>query len=110
MVIDNDTRKKLLRLLYSMRTRCDGDMNYITRGIFVCSEWEDNPDNFVKWALDNGYAAGLSIHRIDRDLWYGPTNCVFMTKSGHARLHHASGHTDRPKLTWSKYKGNYGRV
>ena len=77
-----DTKKSASRL-YSiwlgMKTRCnnpnaDSYKHYGGRGIKVCDEWNDYL-TFKRWALDNGYADGLSIDRINNNGDYCPANC-----------------------------------
>lgn len=63
----------------SIKQRCNNPANqeyknYGARGIFICDEW-DVFKNFKDWALNNGYAEGLSIDRIDNDDGYYPENC-----------------------------------
>ena len=50
------------------------------RGIRMCSEWESDYFAFRTWALQNGWAAGLTIDRIDCDKDYCPENCRWIKK------------------------------
>lgn len=52
---------------------------YAERGITVCDEWKNNCDNFVRWAMVNGYKEDLYIDRIDVDKGYSPDNCRWVT-------------------------------
>ena len=49
--------------------------NYGGRGIKVCEEWINSSDNFIEWALSNGYKNDLTLDRIDVDGDYKPSNC-----------------------------------
>ena len=52
--------------------------SYGGRGIRVCDEWMKFKP-FEKWALENGYAEGLTLDRIDVDGNYEPSNCRWIT-------------------------------
>ncbi len=54
--------------------------NYGGKGIKVCEEWL-NYDNFVNWALKNGYHPSLVISRNGDEGDYTPDNCSFKTFS-----------------------------
>jgi len=58
--------------------------HYGGKGVRMCDEWFYNYPAFKKWAMDNGYAEGLQIHRIDNDGDYSPQNCKFLTPLEHA--------------------------
>lgn len=50
-------------------------------GIRICHEWLENPDEFVIWALLNGYRLskkkrGTQVNRIDKTKDYSPSNCI----------------------------------
>ena len=65
--------------------RCTNPQNtrwaeYGGRGISVCDEWRNNPENFCEWARANGYEEGLQIDRIDTDKGYSPENCRWITR------------------------------
>lgn len=73
--------KKLKSVLSMIKQRCNNPNNkdyarYGAKGITVCEEWNDT-NNFVKWALDNGYKDGLEVERKDNLKGYSPDNCIF---------------------------------
>lgn len=73
----------------NMKTRCYNHNyelyhRYGGRGIKICEEWLDF-DHFYKWSIENGYAKGLSIDRIDNDKDYSPDNCRWTTPTVQAR-------------------------
>lgn len=76
---------KLYGVWCSMKSRCNNinDKHYLdygARGISVCNEWNCDYTSFEEWALDNGYADGLSIDRIDNDGGYNPSNCRWTSR------------------------------
>lgn len=48
---------------------------YIKRGIKICKEWRESPEEFIKWSMENGYEDTLTIDRINNDKGYSPENC-----------------------------------
>lgn len=81
--------KGLFNVWQTMKARCENRnrekyKDYGGRGIKVCDEWHD-PANFVRWALNNGYAQGLQLDRIDNDGNYCPENCRFVTPKENSR-------------------------
>ena len=46
-------------------TNCPEYKWYGAIGVTVCDEWKGNPEAFVKWSLENGWAKGLHI---DKDI------------------------------------------
>jgi len=51
---------------------------YGGRGISVCLEWTKS-NEFIKWAIENGYKEGLTLDRINPDGNYEPSNCKWST-------------------------------
>lgn len=70
----------LYKVWKGIKTRClnqnDGNYtNYGGRGISVCSEWADDPKEFIRWGIRSGWERGLQIDRRNNDGNYDPNNC-----------------------------------
>lgn len=78
------SKTAICKTWYKMRQRCYNKndkayKDYGGRGITICDEWNDSPESFYKWSIENGYSDGLSIDRIDNNKGYEPSNCVWST-------------------------------
>ena len=78
--------EKIRSVYDNMMARCYKEhhkayKDYGARGISVCDEWVDSYIGFQTWCIENGYAEGLSIDRIDNNGNYEPSNCRFATKT-----------------------------
>lgn len=99
----NTQTRKIYYIIFGAKNRCynqknRGYHNYGGRGIGVYKQWLDNPDVFVKWALDNGYKEGLQLDRIDNNGNYEPNNCRFVT--------HQKNQNNKRDNIYFIYKGN----
>lgn len=87
---DRVVQGETLYLIWAgMRYRCQTDhpknKRWFGRGIKVCDEWNDFAA-FEKWALENGYQAGLSLDRHpNNDGNYEPSNCEWVTRSTNSK-------------------------
>jgi hypothetical protein len=73
-----------------MKSRCyNKDSKYYkwygAKGISICKEWLNNPQNFNNWSIDNGYKDKLSIDRIDGNKDYCPENCRWIRLEDNAK-------------------------
>lgn len=77
---------RLYRIWKNMHSRCRNphQRSYQSKALSVCTEWHKF-EPFQEWALANGYAADLSIDRIDNSLGYSPENCRWATVKTQSR-------------------------
>lgn len=69
----------------AIKTRCYNKNSksyndYGGRGIKMCREWVNDPKAFCDWALNNGWAKGLDIDRVNNNEGYSPENCRFSNR------------------------------
>ena len=86
------SKTRIYKIYTGMKTRCYNSNSsnykwYGGAGVFVCPEWLGNNgfQNFVSWALDNGYNDDLVIDRFDSSGPYSPNNCRWISASENSR-------------------------
>ncbi len=84
------SKSSLYNIWNGMKFRCYNPKSesykyYGGRGIKVCDDWENDAENFMEWAMSNGYEEGLTIDRIDSDKDYCPENCRWISKGDQAK-------------------------
>lgn len=84
------TGTRIYRIYKNMKTRCYNKKTecfkyYGGKGITICDEWLNDPQNFISWALSHGYNDNLTIERKDSNKEYSPVNCEFITQTEQAR-------------------------
>lgn len=109
------TKDPLYQVWRGMKDRCLNPNSkerkyYGGRGIEICDQWKDDFQAFYDWSINNGYAKGLSIDRIDNNGNYSPDNCRWATRSMQARnkrdtvIVNVCGIT-KPLAEWSEISG-----
>lgn len=83
------------------RCNCINDneyKHYGGRGITVCEEWSGKYgfENFLKWAMSNGYSDNLTIDRINVNGNYEPSNCRWVGNDTQAN--------NKQNTIWVTYK------
>lgn len=81
------SKTRLYGIFSGMKSRCYNSNDkhfkwYGAKGITICDEWicENGIQNFIEWALNNGYEEHLTIDRIDTNGNYEPSNCQWVTR------------------------------
>lgn len=81
-----EDRDRLARIHRIMIKRCY-DENYISYknygelGIRVDSEWLEDKNKFILWAVNNGYRKWLNIDRINKRGNYNSDNCIWVIRA-----------------------------
>lgn len=81
---DENPIYRLKIIFRSMYARCyhqknKSYKNYGARGITICEDWLFSVDNFIYWAMSNGYEKGKEIDRKNNEGSYSPENCQWVS-------------------------------
>lgn len=84
-----ETNERLYNIWKGVKARCLNKnkkrySDYGGRGIKICEEWK-NAENFIQWALENGYKDNLTLERINVNGNYEPSNCKWVTTKEQAK-------------------------
>jgi hypothetical protein len=93
-----------------MKSRCYNEnsksfKDYGAKGVVVCDEWVNNPQEFIEWAISNGYDDTLTIDRINPYGNYEPSNCRLVGKtvqSQNTRLISSTNRSGYRGVSWNK--------
>jgi hypothetical protein len=98
----------------AMKRRCNSPDElhkkyYKDKGITYCEEWESF-ENFMDWALKNGYVENYTIERIDNSKGYFPENCKWIpakdqNKNKTNKSHLIIGGVDKSYTEWANEYG-----
>lgn len=92
-MVGNMTKHAFLySVYYAMKQRCFNQKckifpHYGGRGITICDDWAapNGVHAFTEWAINAGWAEGLTLDRIDNGGNYEPGNCRFVTRAENLR-------------------------
>lgn len=80
------SRTRIYRIYAGMKQRCYNPTcriynKYGGRGIKIDPVWlgDNGFTNFYNWSMEHGYAANLTIDRLDPQKGYSPDNCKWAT-------------------------------
>ncbi len=81
--------KDLRSRFQNMKARCYKEDNdhykyYGGKGVTICDNWLSNINNFIVWALTNGFEKSLTIDRHNGNGDYSPTNCRWVDRQTQA--------------------------
>ncbi len=105
---------RIYKIWQAMIDRCENEnnkkyKNYGARGIKVCEDWHD-VRKFAEWAFSNGYKDDLTIERLDNNLDYESSNCVWADRyvqNNHTSRNHMITYQGKTQTMaqWSKETG-----